>query len=244
MSSNISSISLENHNNLEMASPYITLIDPFTSKAIPCLFSDLPNGKVVYSPELKPLMGRIIDTKPAKELLNNALRHGPLKVLSADKEQAPAGGRWIMSERLILIDEEEKTSRKLGHLLFEIANSLNVEKQLKLSNEALYGLVSKQSYVKRWEQIEFETAKIFDETIMKCISNYHWSKESDLSISKLLELSGRNWERHWEIIKNSPHAELFRVDWNTGPGHIYCQKHPKKADCRKLPQFDKRTMAT
>ena len=54
-----------------------------------CISLTLPEGKILYEPELTPLVEKMIASSPAREILNRVLHDGPLSILSADKRGAP-----------------------------------------------------------------------------------------------------------------------------------------------------------
>lgn len=191
----------------------------------------LPEGEIIYEPKLRPYVYNVIDTEPARELLNKVLADGPINILLGDDSDAPAGGKWIADGREITINKSEHPDRKLGHLLFEMANALQAKEQLQLQQDSSEGKVSREDYVKRWEEIEYNTAKIFSSTIQRCIKDYGWPVEAEMGISQLVKL---NWEQLWNIIKNSDHANLFRSDWDALFSEKYCKINPGTCNPQKI----------
>lgn len=204
--------------------------DSFLNKNVKCISVQLQEGKLYHDLELAPLIEKVMQTEPSRKLLNQALSKGSIAFLSGDHQSAPGGGSWRPLEREVRVRSDEMPNRKLGHLLFEIADALQLEKQLALSKDTNEGTVSKESYVKRWEEIQFQTGKIFNSVVQECISKHHWPKQADLDMSMLFRPSLK-WDDFWKMIQHSSHADYFRSDWDHVARDSYCEKNPGKPDC-------------
>lgn len=210
----------------------VTVTDPANGKNVKCLSIELPEGKMCYAAKLEPTVRKMINSRSARELLNRVLSDGPIYVFLGNKATAPSGGSWRMLDRTIFINMNESDDRKLGHLLFEMANALQSKQQLDLSRDVNLGIVSKELYVKRWEAIEYKTAKAFISAIQPCIQNEKWAKETDMGIPSLFDIPNYSWKKHWKRIKDSNHADFFRRDWENICREVYCHVNPKAIDCR------------
>ena len=202
----------------------------YSRKKIKCVSLKLPEGQLLYARGLSPLVEKIVESEPARLLLNQALKAGPLTLLLGDKKSAPAGGKWVPAMRQIYIQKEEHPDRQLGHLLFEIVNALRTEEQLSLKQKCEQGLVGKELYVKKWEQMEYEAAKTFTSAVMQCISRDHWPQPAAMDFPQIFA-NPPTWKQFWEMIKHTSHADLFRKNWDDGVKPDYCAKNPKKPDC-------------
>ena len=166
----------------KMDGPFSYVEDRYLYKEVKCISLELPEGKILYAQELAPFVQKVIESKPARNLLNQALAAGPLTILLGEKWNVPSGGSWMPKEREIRIQDAESPERKLGHLLFENVNALQVKEQLKFETECDSGLVAKEAFVERWERIEYEVAKIFTSAVLECISKNNWPKKSDMDL--------------------------------------------------------------
>ena len=204
--------------------------DRLTPKKLKCISLELTEGKILYSPELSDSVEKVIRSKSTRALLNKALENGPLIILKGSAEHVPQGGSWSVQERTIRISEVENSKRQLGHLVFELSNALQHAPQSTLSEDVMNRQVGKEEYVKRWKKIEFDAVQDFISAIQPCIKERLCFKESDLYIPEFFpkELT---WEKHWEDIKNSDHANQFRSDWDQQIKPSYCSKNPKSKDC-------------
>ena len=208
--------------------------DRLRSEKIRCVAVALPEGKILYEPVLAALVNRIIDSKPAREILNQVLQDGPVTILSAGSQGAPQGGSWEALSRTVRLHKAEDADRKLGHLLYELINAMQFNEQMKFFSNVQSGKVDKESYVKSWERLEFSTNLQFISAIQKCIAEHQWPEEADLGLPLAAELGieGIEWPEYWSLIKDSDHANQYRSDWiNNGMRTIYCEKNPRKPDC-------------
>jgi len=219
---------------LRVEQPIIQSYGDFTDEAtmekMKCKVAEFPEGKIIYANKLASIVEKSFQSEAARSLLIKVLKAGPLYIIPGDHRTSPQGGSWRAGERIISLLNSENSKRKLGHLLFEATNALRVKEQLKLRDEAFLGSVSKNSYVERWERIEYEVAKDFTSTIRACINEDKWSEETHLGIPTFVSLAS-NWDQYWELISKTSHPGQFRNDWDYLYKEKYCKKHPKAADC-------------
>jgi len=201
-----------------------------TSEKVKCMVAELPEGKIIYANKLARIVEKAFQSESARTLLGKALADGPLYVIPGDFQTAPQGGSWEVFERTIYLHDSENSNRKLGHFLFETTNALRAHEQLDLIDDTLSGIVSKNSYAKRWERIEYGTTKDFSSTILSCIKKDKWPEETSLDLPQLISNSP-NWDRYWKKISKSSHTEQYRQDWVQNLKEIYCKKQPKSIDC-------------
>jgi hypothetical protein len=99
--------------------------DRLSPHDIKCISLTLPQGKILYQPGLSNIVQKIINCTQSREILNNVLQNGPITILSADKSGAPLEGAWEPPTRVVRLDTDQCTGRKLGHLLFELCSAEN-----------------------------------------------------------------------------------------------------------------------
>jgi hypothetical protein len=206
-----------------------TATNPWTDETMKCLTLEIDHHEVNVPISLKATLEKIVDCKASLSLLRNVVKDGDLLLVKGDDETAPAGGAWAPKERAITLNMKENPNRKIGHLLFELANAMQNNEQTKLIKESDLGLVSKEKYVKRWEEIEYKTAQLFSSIVQQCITTDKWPKATDMDIPLVATLS---WDQYWPLIKGSNHANLFRENWNLIVKEAYCTKNPKAAECK------------
>lgn len=119
------------------------VFDHYLNKKVRCTLVQLQEGILYHAPELASLIDKVIQTEPARKILNQALTDGPIAFFKGDHRNAPGGASWKPKEREIRVRSDETPNRKLGNLLFEIVNALQVKKQLALSKDTDEGIVSK-----------------------------------------------------------------------------------------------------
>jgi len=205
--------------------------DVFTGKSVKCLKIKVGDGAITYQKELSSVIEKILKSEAAKQLLSQVLAEGPCTFLTADSQTVPMGGLMVPDRRFIYISRSENANRKLGHAVFEMCNLLNAKMTMSLKEGAEAGSIAKEAYVEKWERIEYESLKKFTSTIRLTTAKDHWSKETDMDLPLLFSRAS-GWTGFWNLIKNSNHADQYRLDWKRNFQKLYCKKHPGAMDCR------------
>lgn len=213
-----------------------TVTNPLTQEFVNCSIYGIENGSLCFSPKLEDVVIKILNTEPARNLLNKALRKGSINILPGDQYNTPTGSIWMFESRTILVDPEKEKDTKPGYLLLGIAEALNSVFQKKIAEKSHKGLVGRDAYIKLSERLGFETAKTFGKVVRECIKNHQWSHKADLKMSLFLrEITNAqgqySWDKYWKRVKESDHSELFGENWDNVIGDVYCEKNPEAKDC-------------
>lgn len=163
-----------------------------------------------YNLALKPVIKKIINSPPALNLLKQILVQGPINIQLGE---APTGAKWAFELRCITVSPFESEARKLGHIIFELANATFAKEQKTLSEETYNRTVSRNQYAQRWEKIEYGALEIAVPVITASIDKHAFPKESSLDLVDLLK-GFNTWDKFWSAISKTSHAELFRTQWD------------------------------
>lgn len=214
----------------------VDILDPIHEKFVQGYFVKLQKGELLYERKLDNLIGKLLACPAALRLVNKALQDGSIIVFYGKSSEVPAGGLWNPQLRLIKISDTESEARQLGHLLYEFADALQYNNQIAFSEAVESGAVGREKYTENWERIQYSTAKEFVAAVDQCIELNKWPQAASMGLGNLF-IGGKNaigatFERFWSHIKNQPHADFFRNDWDRIAKKKYCKNNPKAEECQ------------
>jgi hypothetical protein len=215
----------------------VTILDPATHELTHCYAVQLQDGELYFSYEISKVVEKLLACPQAAQLVNKALKGGTILVRYGSAYETPMEANWSPKERLIRVSAAQPIARQLGHLLFEFANAVQSPAQLKLAEEVDAGKVAREQYVRRWERIEYDTAREFVPAVESCIAKNGWSQDSSLNLHLLFEGGAQapaaTFDKFWNLIKTQPHAEQYRKDWDRLYKNNYCKTNPAVAGCEE-----------
>lgn len=119
-----------------------------------CLHS-LDSGRC--DPEIKPALEKALQLKETQQVWEQINQEGPIRVkaLRSGKDQFKAF--WEGEQRIICVNLSLRPSigEQISSLLFEMHNALRDKKALALYNRAAKGKISKETFAKEMELVEY-----------------------------------------------------------------------------------------
>jgi hypothetical protein len=138
-------------------------------------------------------------------------------------------GQWVGGQDRKIFVRKSLCKHKLSILFFEILNAAQEKQTQQLIDQCKEGKVSREMYAEKSEKIEFNNRRMHHIIAGKCIKAGKWDREIDI-FAGIFE-KYQSFATWWKAIKDSPHANLFRKDWDERYKKIYCEKNPSADEC-------------
>ena len=119
------------------------------------------------------------------------------------------GAGCNMESRIIEVDERHTDDEVLATFVFELTNAVSSQSFHELIVAAQQGNIDRETYAKETERIEHEGTLRHRRIMSSAIKTMGWDRSMD--IFRRLKTS---FDEHWPYIKNSPHTEFYREQWD------------------------------
>lgn len=202
-------------------------VNPITDEEMICQSLEINTRPINYVPDFEPSLRNIVACPAAFKVLKEVMDSGGLTILNGDYRTAPAGASWNPNYRLIAIQPTSNQARNLGQLLSTLTEAL--QDQRSFFDECKKGHVSREDYVLRMNQIQYNANKRFVSVVRDCIKNHQWPKAADPTTRQVYHPT---WEKHWASLQLKPgYLDIYRRGWDAGIKKDYCPTHPKAPEC-------------
>lgn len=113
------------------------------------------------APQLRNIVNKIRQVPEAQQLIAQAEREGPIKIIINPNPIAQQfGACWDIDERVIFVNYSPNGSEGvlIGSILFELHNAAVNNQYKKLFDAAAAGTISKENYVREMERLEYDNS--------------------------------------------------------------------------------------
>lgn len=144
---------------------------------------------------------------------------------------AVPNGRVMYEIQTILIGESLSKEDKLYWLLFEMHNLSQMQKISTLQLQALQGKIDRETWTNKIEELEYTSAVRNYEMNRDCITGKFWDLKKPQAFLADKDLASITYKTWWKIIKDTPHADNQRRQWDELFKSAYCAKNKRAPDC-------------
>ncbi len=118
-------------------------------------------------------------------------------------------GACYFGLRTIVIESELSDDEILSVFVFELTNAVSTKKSVQVREDAKEGTVTREDFVKRIEEIEFDGTKRHHSIISRAVVEMGW----DPSLDTYKDMS-REFDFYWPIIQKNSHADRYGKQWD------------------------------
>jgi hypothetical protein len=141
----------------------------------------MERGILKYSSSLEPLIQKLLDFQPSRELLNHALKDRKITIMSATPS-SPVGYHCNYDHRTMLISDRNSNETQLGYILRGVSNFLADGSKEQIQNAYKNGQLSRDIFTQKTEDANCQALKLCNNVINEGIEGGRWSEEAKSAI--------------------------------------------------------------
>ncbi|CCB86525.1 MULTISPECIES: hypothetical protein [Parachlamydia] len=180
-----------------------------------CIFQPL-QASISCDPQLRPVLTTIRQLPEACELINTALKDGPIRIEVNKSLEADFGAFWGLDNRTIFVNcgNRKDAGEIIGSVIFELHNAVATRELKRLDNLAASGKINKSSYVREVEYVEYCNSLKASEIVTKGIKQGFYPREAYLPVYS-------SFEEHFDVQKKYGHSAWIaknfdEIMWESG----------------------------